>query len=890
MKKRATALLLILLMVVSLLPVLGTGAVAAEKTVEITPANSNSPEETISIDVGDTLIINVKNGSSSNSYDFTATLSKSGVAEIQGSNSVSIAASGTGTFTVTGLKDGTVNINITNGGSYARKGTVYLTVGNGDPELPPADKTVDITPTTSNPEVTASIDIGETLGINVSNTSTNSGYDYTATPNSSGIIQFLSDSTITIAKSSTGQFMVEGLADGTVDIAISNGNSSSERKGVIHLTVGAGGSTPVDPPAGNTVSITPSTSNPAESISIDAGETFAIIVTNSSTRSGYDYTATLSKSGVAEIQGSATITIEAGSTGTFMVKGLADGTVDINISNNNSSSERKGTIHLTVGDGGSTPVDPPAGNTVSITPTTDNPSESISISVGDTLTIKVTNSSSNSAYDYTATLSNTGIAEIQGNSTVNIGMSGTGTFTVEGLADGTVDITIQNNSSYGSQYIRTGVIHLTVGEGGSTPVDPPVGEDKTYVQATTLEDGKNYLIVSGNTGAVYVLGNETTGSGNNAGLKGIAATADNGKITLSAVDAAKAEFKAEIKTSDSGAVSAWLEQGGNYLYTASSNGLRISNEQTSSSNTGKFWHYKAEEKNLLWFFKDTSSSDGYTDTSSTYKYYLDLSGGNFISKNVSTTSLANTTTTAVYLFVEDEGTQPATVPVTGVTLDKSAMSLTVGGSGTLTATVAPDNATNKNVTWISSDEAVAAVNASGTVTAVAVGTATITATTEDGEKTATCSVTVTEPQEMVASVSELMKLKDSTVWLIQVKEENGKGITYKGDAMVWSSRYEAYVITAEGETAPVPAAADFAVSGDAAAAVVYPTGENDANGSKKTDMSDVQYIYNLYKGKYDGLNAAGGLAKVLGADVNGDGKIDSSDAAKVLTALREAAI
>ena len=143
---------------------------------------------------------------------------------------------------------------------------------------------------------------------------------------------------------------------------------------------------------------------------------------------------------------------------------------------------------------------------------------------------------------------------------------------------------------------------------------------------------------------------------------------------------------------------------------------------------------------------------------------------------------------------------------------------------------------------------------------------------------------------MVASVSELMKLKDSTVWLIQVKEENGKGITYKGDAMVWSSRYEAYVITAEGETAPVPAAADFAVSGDAAAAVVYPTGENDANGSKKTDMSDVQYIYNLYKGKYDGLNAAGGLAKVLGADVNGDGKIDSSDAAKVLTALREAAI
>ena len=892
MKKRATALLLILLMVVSLMPVLGTGALAEgeePKTVSITPSTSN-PSQSTSIDVGDTLIINVTNDGSS-TYSFTATLSNSGVAEIQGDSTVSISSKGTGTFTVKGIANGTVDINFSNnssyGDQYSRKGTIRLTVGEGGstPVDPPAGNTVDITPSTSNPSESISIDADETFTINVTNSSTRSEYDFTATFSKSGVAEIQGSATITVAMSGTGTFTVKGLADGTVDITISNNNSSSERKATIHVTVGNGD--PELPPADKTVAITPTTSNPDITASISVGETLGINVTNSSSNSDYNYTATPSSSGIIQFLSDSTIRIVKSGTGQFMVEGLVDGTVDITISNNNSSSERKATIHVTVGNGGS--EEPPVGNTVSITPTTDNPEESVRIGAGDTLTIKVTNTSTNSAYDYTATLSNTGIAEIQGSATVNIGMNSTGTFTVKGLADGTVDITIQNENSYGSSYVRKGVIHLTVGEGSTTPVDPPTGEDTTYVQADTLEDGKTYVIVSGNTGSVYVLGNESTGSGTSTGLKGIAATIDNGKITLSAANAAKAEFTAVIKTSDSSAVSAWLEQGGNYLYTASSGGLRISNEQTSSGNTGKFWHYKAEE-NLLWFFKDTSSSDGYTDTSNTYKYYLEMSSGTFTSSYASTTSLANTATPAIYLFVEDEETEPEVVPVTGVTLDKTTMSLTVGGNGKLTATVAPNNATDKDVTWSSSNTAVATVDANGKVTAVAVGTATITVTTVDGEKTATCSVTVTEPQEMEASVSELMKLKNSTVWLIQVEEEEGKGITYKGDAMVWSSRYEAYVIATESETAPEPVAADFAVSGDAASAVEYPTGENDANGSKKTDMSDVQYIYNLYKGKYDTLNAAGGLAKVLCADLNGDGKIDSSDAAKVLTALRGAAI
>ena len=88
---------------------------------------------------------------------------------------------------------------------------------------------------------------------------------------------------------------------------------------------------------------------------------------------------------------------------------------------------------------------------------------------------------------------------------------------------------------------------------------------------------------------------------------------------------------------------------------------------------------------------------------------------------------------------------PGNVLVTGVALNKTSTSISVGNSETLTATVAPENATNKALTWASSDEDVATVAPDGTVTAVKVGTATITATATDGSgKSATCKVTVTD--------------------------------------------------------------------------------------------------------------------------------------------------
>ena len=87
-------------------------------------------------------------------------------------------------------------------------------------------------------------------------------------------------------------------------------------------------------------------------------------------------------------------------------------------------------------------------------------------------------------------------------------------------------------------------------------------------------------------------------------------------------------------------------------------------------------------------------------------------------------------------------TEPEVVPVTGVTLNQTAVTLDIDQSITLTAAVAPENATNKAVTWASDKTDVATVDSNGKVTAVAAGTANITVTTADGGKTATCAVTV----------------------------------------------------------------------------------------------------------------------------------------------------
>ena len=117
-----------------------------------------------------------------------------------------------------------------------------------------------------------------------------------------------------------------------------------------------------------------------------------------------------------------------------------------------------------------------------------------------------------------------------------------------------------------------------------------------------------------------------------------------------------------------------------------------------------------------------------------------FSDANRTYKIVATDKAGNRTEKTITVY---DGTY--VIPVTGVSLDESSITLDVGGNQTLTATVTPEDATNKKVRWSSDNEDVATVSEDGVVTAVAGGTAVITATTHDGLFTATCTVTVNAP-------------------------------------------------------------------------------------------------------------------------------------------------
>lgn len=120
--------------------------------------------------------------------------------------------------------------------------------------------------------------------------------------------------------------------------------------------------------------------------------------------------------------------------------------------------------------------------------------------------------------------------------------------------------------------------------------------------------------------------------------------------------------------------------------------------------------------------------------------------------------------------VTDSGSAPSTIMVTAITLNKNRITLSQGNSATLTATVAPSNATNQSVTWVSSNKSVVTVS-NGRVYAAGKGTATISANAADGSGVyASCTVTVeeavpgtvygdwTDPQRITMTMGETYQL------------------------------------------------------------------------------------------------------------------------------------
>lgn len=99
----------------------------------------------------------------------------------------------------------------------------------------------------------------------------------------------------------------------------------------------------------------------------------------------------------------------------------------------------------------------------------------------------------------------------------------------------------------------------------------------------------------------------------------------------------------------------------------------------------------------------------------------------------------------VVFGVPDFSAVAPVVHVDGVALDKSTSSVEAGKTANLVATVTPENAADKSVTWASDDKTVATVDNAGKITAIKAGATKITVKTTDGDKSASCALTVTAP-------------------------------------------------------------------------------------------------------------------------------------------------
>ena len=158
-----------------------------------------------------------------------------------------------------------------------------------------------------------------------------------------------------------------------------------------------------------------------------------------------------------------------------------------------------------------------------------------------------------------------------------------------------------------------------------------------------------------------------------------------------------------------------------------------------------------------------------------------------------TTEDGQKTAECVVTVIEKSDPEPEEIPVESVELDVQNVTLKIGETTTLTATIIPDNATNKNVTWSSENEDIASAN-NGIVTAIGAGETTITATTEDGEKTAECVVTVIEesdpePEEIPVESVELdvqnviLKIGETTTLTATITPDNAtnKNVTWSSE-------------------------------------------------------------------------------------------------------------
>ncbi len=344
---------------------------------------------------------------------------------------------------------------------------------------------------------------------------------------------------------------------------------------------------------------------------------------------------------------------------------------------------------------------------------------------------------------------------------------GTYTGTVVVTTDAaTYTYTLTSGKTVERSHIKPLNVDLANGERASESVEKYV----SIKSETQLRNGAKLLIVATNGATYYQLPvNPTVSSGKIAGVE--VSVTDN-----------------SISASPS---SAWTINSSGSYWTITDGSNQIYHKKGGA--TGTDLEYGANSNKYLWSISRNGdanykmaavNNNVEQDRGMLYSTTNSCFGGYALS-NINATGY-----TGILLFVRESDIP--VVAVTGVSLDKSELSLSEGRKYTFTATITPSDATNQNVTWSSDDTAVATVSDAGVVTAVAEGTANITVTTEDGGHTATCAVTVvpagsTDPDPVVLIIDGSQLTSTAT--------ENDVTKTYSGIDLVFSKGAKYYNAT-----------------------------------------------------------------------------------------------
>lgn len=343
------------------------------------------------------------------------------------------------------------------------------------------------------------------------------------------------------------------------------------------------------------------------------------------------------------------------------------------------------------------------------------------------------NSKNGALIDAKGTLEISGTGSLTGSAGGEAALNAQGALTI---TDCKLDLT---NPSHGKTVICTNGNALTIT--GSADVSLHTAESSGWGIKT--DDGGNLtldsnakLTVSGGTGIFVGAGISTkVATVRIAGTLDVSGCANLGANLLNVtLDMKGSSITAPTK-----------DKGGIYLYQNAAGTLTgqtdikafVGNFRVTSPNASIVNYYKVKKDDTLGLYAEGS----------TVSFTAEQKSGKAFSGWTATgVTLDNETNAEISFTMPGNDVTLSTAYVTlvsGITLDKTELALTVGDTQTLAATILPSDAANKSVSWSSDKPSVATVDENGKVTAVAEGTAKITVTTVDGKKTADCAVTVT---------------------------------------------------------------------------------------------------------------------------------------------------